>query len=384
MTDDQLRAALGGLENSTLVRSLIWAEVTAIREGADRAPRTQRYGLWYQLVKPALSRAGLLDKPTRNGTAIPWEGLVSKYLAEMVREGRTSYEELHIADGSRQRQVAVAVTETMATVELVGAHFPWVILFTEKDTIWDVVENVATLYGVSAISGGGEPSNVCTDQTVKLILRSDAYREEKPGSLVVMSLTDFDPFGYCIAQAQFAQVREAASGVCDVKHTRLGLLPSQLTAEERQANAYKPKEAGLERWFAETGGVDGEPLGLELDALPLSRIRAMFAEGIEAHIDLEKRQADLRNAFVDLTAWELLKPEVTARLEAMRGAVQANGLWQEIQNTQIPGDLLRIVAEMGWDSINPTNMTYGGKPLFQCTDEVKDAMRGALAGFDID
>ena len=41
------------------------------------------------------------------------------------------------------------------------------ILFTEKDTIWPEVENLASLYGVSAISGGGQPAAACTADVVR-------------------------------------------------------------------------------------------------------------------------------------------------------------------------------------------------------------------------
>ena len=46
--------------------------------------------------------------------------------------------------------------------------------FTEKDTIWEEVAAVASLYGVSAISGGGFPSCACTENMVKAISRSKA------------------------------------------------------------------------------------------------------------------------------------------------------------------------------------------------------------------
>jgi hypothetical protein len=379
MSNGDLAGLLGSMANSKVMRTLLMAEVQAIRGGAERERRTMR-NMWYDYIKPVLSRSGLLDKDTRNGNGVDWPALLSRYLGEMVRDGATSYEELSIVDGSRQRQVATAITHTVADVQLVGAHYPWLILFTEKDTIWGELASLASLYGVSAISGGGEPSQACTENTVKAILRSDGF-QTAPAGLVVLSLTDYDPFGYTIARAQFDQVREAAGDGVNVSHERLGLLPSQLTPEERQAKAYKPKDNGFEAWYAETGGVDGQALGLELDALPLSRLRRMFAEGIEQHIDLERRRDDLRAAFVDLLAWELLQPELDARRRAMMTAITQNGLWAHIQNTAIPGDLFKQAAVAGWNSINPDEVSYRGKALFDCGDRTRAAMREALTNF---
>jgi len=185
MTDGELRDALGDLPASQVIRSLLMSELEAMRNGAEREDRTMRHGLWYELAKPALSRSGRLNDKTGNGKPVDWPALLSKYLAELVREGVTTYEELRIVDGSRQRQTAVDITRTIADVQLVGGHFPRVILFTEKDTIWPVVADLASLYGVSAISGGGEPSNACTENTVKRIMCSEAYCY-RPISLIVI------------------------------------------------------------------------------------------------------------------------------------------------------------------------------------------------------
>ena len=374
LTDRDLRALLGGLKDSELMRSLIMAEVVQVRQGADRETRTMR-SVWYDHIKPVLSRLGVLNQKTRNGEAVDWPTKLSAYLAEIVRDGLTTYEELLIIDGSRQRQVAYEILVPVQNVPVVGAHFPWLILFTEKDTIWPVVEALASLYGVSAISGGGEPSLACTENTVLEILRSEAY--EVGQALVLLSLTDYDPAGYSIAVSQYQQLLDTAHGVT-VVHERLGLTPEQLTPDERAAKAYEPKEKGLAKWYAETGGVDGQPLGLELDALRLSRLRAMFAEAIENHIDLDKRRNDLRESFLELLVWEELEAMIAAKRQDMIDAVEAAGLWQRIQQTPIPAGLFRGAAVEGWNRINPVTTRYARAPIFDCGEEVRAAMRAVL------
>jgi len=85
----------------------------------------------------------------------------------------------------------------------------------------------------------------------------------------------------------------------------------------------------------------------------------------------------LRRAFVDLLAWDLLRPEMAARLDLARAAVWGNGLGARINQTQLPGDLLRQAAVMGLDSIDPRK-GLDGRPLFDCAGEVREAMRLAL------
>ena len=381
VTDAELQHTLGDKPDSQVMRSLLMAEIAAVKAGAERETRTMR-NLWYSLVKPALSRAGILNKTTAGGRKVAWDAKLSKYLAELVRCGETTYEELRIVDGSRQRQTATSITHPIAYVQLVGAHFPWVILFTEKDTMWGEVERIASLYGVSAISGGGQPSNACTENTIRAIVRERAFQEGQPESMILLALTDYDPFGYSIANAQYVQIAETLGSLADelenlpqVQGLRIGLAPDQLTPEERQQNAYEPTDEGLEAWFAETGGVDGQPLGLELDALPLSRVRRMFADAIEQHVDLERRREDLRTAYLDLIACEILQPDFEARRRKLQAAIRNSDLWQEIAGTDIPPDMFRRAAGAGWDSINPVD----DWDPFGCADQVRELMKKAAA-----
>lgn len=361
MTDAELRATLRNRDDAVVIRTLLLAEVEAIRAGAERELRTMR-SMWYDAIKPVLSRAGLLNQKTKHGNPIEWDAKLSDYLADLVRMGLTSYEELYIVDGSRQRQAATAITRTITEVQLVGAHFPWVILFTEKDAIYPQVEALAQLYGVSAISGGGQPSHACTENTVRAIVRSEAFRREQPEAIVILALTDYDPAGYSIAESQFAQVEDAVNNLSDAERgrlqnvftVRLGLEPEQLTPEARKIKSYEPKPKGLDDWYQKTGGVDGQRLGLESDALPLSRLRAMFAEGIEQHIDLSKRFYDLRDGFVDLVIYEMLLPGIEAKRAAMRAAMVDSGRMQAIEDHLLPADLFRRAAVAGYNAIDPT------------------------------
>jgi len=79
----------------------------------------------------------------------------------------------------------------------------------------------------------------------------------------------------------------------------------------------------------------------------------MFAEAIEKHVDIEDRRRDLRNAFVDLAACELLLPTFESRRKKMKNAVIGTDLWQEINDTSIPEDLFINAAVRGDYWISP-------------------------------
>ena len=189
-----------------------------------------------------------------------------------------------------------------------------------------------------------------------------------------MSLTDYDPAGYSIARSFFAQVQESLRGLgIEAYHKRLGLEPWQLTQEELAQNVYEPKETGLEEWLEETGGVNGQPLGLELDALPIDRLRLMFAEGIEGEIDLWQRKQDLTRAAVDLIACELLLPAFEARRRGLLAAAERAGLMAHLEDTGLPDNLFQQAALSGMDSINPVELE-----LFDI-QHIRNLLRGYLS-----
>lgn len=383
LPDHEIRELLSGLNQAEIIRSLIVYEVQAIRAGESRDIRSLR-GLWYKLIKPILSRAGRLNDTGVNGNPIDWDRYLSEYLKELVIAGITSYEELSIIDGSRERRLASDVTAKLLDVNMVGAHYPWVILFTEKDTIYPIVENIATLYGVSAISGKGKSSHACTENVTRAIIRSEAYKKYQPEALILLALTDYDPAGYEISNAQLEQMTAAAKNyngergnLKQVIIKRIGIMPAQLTTAELAANSYEPKEKGLAKWVKETGGINGQPLGLELDSLETSRIRAIYANAIENEIDLTNRYDDLRAAFIDLMACQTLLPEFNKRRAELIAQAKESPHYNEIQNKPLDENLFYNAARAGkyWIGPNETLDLFDDyqEPLTQLWDKKGDA-----------
>ena len=82
------------------------------------------------------------------------------------------------------------------------------------------------------------------------------------------------PLGYWIAREFTAQLH--AFGVQEVTLHPL-IRPERLTTEQVALGRYTlPKGSKTTNWVRETGGIDGEPYGLEADAFPPEAIRAAF------------------------------------------------------------------------------------------------------------
>lgn len=341
MSSDELRAALPlSLEKSVIMRSLLLAELDRCKKEYVE-PRTLR-SLWYDLIKPALSQLGLLDPPTyfyyvtadgRKGKkpkgpykagklAGIWADDLSKYLAELVRLGACTYAELNIKDSSRPRRNVSPYAIALETVEVVGVHHPEIIIFTEKTTIYDELEALASIYGISAISGSGEPSFACTENLIDGI----EQRITEPVTLRLVELTDYDPAGYTIFNTQHQQLsnviysREMFKGVA---FDRIGLHPYQLTEQELAIKTYQPPATGLSAWYKETGGVNGEMLGLELDVLPESRRRLLFVNALSHYIGSERPyHDDLRRALIKMLVNEALEDHTKVLRDTLANSIK--------------------------------------------------------------
>ena len=96
---------------------------------------------------------------------------------------------------------------------------------------------------------------------------------ERP-ALQLFSVVDYDPSGYWIAREFAAQLQ--AFGVQEVTVHPL-IRPERLTTEQVALGRYTlPKGSKTTNWVRETGGIDGEPYGLEADAFAPDVIRAAF------------------------------------------------------------------------------------------------------------
>ena len=374
MDREEIREHLDFVPWAIVMRSLLMFEIERVRQSETPEPRTLRF-LWYSLIKPALEKLGALQEEFYDETRVKnkdrqfeipkWDQKLSMYLSELVDQGITTYEQLGIVDGSRPRRSPCGQHIPVHTVSTVRPY-PNIILFTEKDTVFQVVEDIAAVFGIAALSGSGEPSHAATEHLVRSMVKNPNFGTSN--KIWIFSLTDYDPSGYDIAKNLMEQVRKVASSfdILDVYHQRLGLIPEQLSPEEREENKYSPKGKGLANWMIDTGGIDGEAYGLELDALPISRIRELFIEGIQSVMASEEPYyRDLKKALVDLLIFESLKGEIERRKREIYEAIDGDRLIEKLEK---PVYSVAEFAQAGYRSINPLEEDAD---MFQIADTIR-------------
>ena len=294
-----------GFTKAYLMRSMILNEKEFSETDYNRSLRE----LWYSFIKPTLDKLGMLteEDSTEEGLTM-WDATLSKYCAELVKDGLLTYKDLHIEDTSRQKKLPAEyyrnpVVSTYG-YQISVAENPNIIVVVEKDSVYSVVSSMAALLGITCISAKGQPAFAAIEYLVRSIFRRDNY-----DNLYIFSFTDYDPAGAYIANAVADQCR----AMCDtlghehvqISQERLGLNPTQLSDNEIHSNKYTPKGANghrskgvetmFEKWYELTNGIEGERKGLETEALPRTRLREVF---IDRMFDLGLLNEDIYSAFI--------------------------------------------------------------------------------------
>jgi hypothetical protein len=368
---------LAHADNSKLIRSLLVNELERIQAvGGWRGDMRTMRGLWYDLIKPVLSRLRRIGQRTNKGALVKWDGELSRGLGTLIkRDARVNdepitYKALGIVDGSRSRRAPASYGLTVQSVNVIGARHPEIILFIEKETLYFITEKLAHYFGVSSLCGSGKPSIAASEDVVRRIATCGNFK--KGTSLHLLTVSDYDPAGEEIAGAIHDQIKMLAKREgSPVRWQHLGVYPHHLSPEDLAKNAYTPASKGLLPWLKRGNGIGGKPLGLELDALGGQRIRAIFMNGLEKLIDPAPFLEDYRRACITQLAHKLLEPEFEERLERMRA--QLAQAWGELRPLEPEPEDVFAWARQGESYINPLNDGVYGDP-----DELVSRAKGLL------
>jgi hypothetical protein len=250
-------ASSGKINATRVIKNLIWQAYTAIRDGRRAPIGGNLRSFWYTDIKPVLSRLGV-SVEGRRATELVYDAFVEL----VTRHHLFSYRDLGFLDEGAQTR-AVGQTNGMC------------ILFAEKDGRFALVRDIAQAFDATGLALGGFPSNLATEYLLHALQQVGVLGgTAQPPALRLFSVVDYDPSGSWIAREFAAQLH--AFGVPEITLHPL-IRPERLTAEQVALGRYAlPKGSKTTNWLRETGGIAGEPYGLEADAFPPEVIRAAF------------------------------------------------------------------------------------------------------------
>jgi len=262
-------ASSSNVNVAKLIRNIIWQAFTRIRDGKREKIGSNIRGFWYTDVKPVLSRLGKETQGRR------YTERLYDYLLEMVTQHRLfNYADFGFID------------ET-AGMKYIGQSNVHVILFAEKDGLFPIVRAIAEKYDCVGLSTGGYPSILSAEYLVRGISRYTHLRHH----FDTLSIVDYDPNGYIIEREFCQQV-----SLFDMKDMRLWpiIRPDHLTSEQIELCKYSLTDTKkTETWMEETGGIGGEPYGIEANAFTPKQIEEIFLSCVGERLrPVEERKED--------------------------------------------------------------------------------------------
>ena len=287
---DVFKRPNAGLNDTRLLKSLIWQDYTKITSGALAPIHGNIRSYWYDRAKPVFSRVGATK--------------INRLYNVMIREFAVmvlSYRLFNYRDWGFSAQRASS--RQLGTTDL--RH---IFLVAEKFGQFQFLQDMAWAYGVTIIALGGQPSALNTEYFLRDLSQAglDLSRDTP-----LLTVVDFDPSGSFIAESFIYQLKRMGyTGQLN----RVDLVhPSRMTTKQIRENRFKlPTSKGqrkkLVRWLAWTnGGLQpygfGRSFGIEADSMSHTQLTSAFLEALSAHIDqpidqLHRRQLTRNLVFV--------------------------------------------------------------------------------------
>ncbi len=198
------------------------------------------------------------------------------------------------------------------------------ILFAEKGGRFELVREIAREHDATGLALGGYPSSLSTEYLLYALHQQGALPFDRvhdgdgagSAELHLFSVVDYDPSGYWIERGFADQVR--TFGVGEVTLHSL-IHPQRLDPEKVSLSRYKLKKGSkTTNWLEETGGIEGEPYGLEADAFTKGDIRAAFVQEATPYLKEPKEepgQGEIPKEWKGIL--DLLGEEALRRLQAL-------------------------------------------------------------------
>lgn len=246
----------GRIIGKRLLRALILQVSAAIRRGEEDGVDGNLRSFYYRFVKPVYARipGGLA------GRSDPYEQMLDVFV-ELVRDRKLiSYAELDLVDDNWQHR-------------RLGTTSPGTVLYAEKAGFFRWLVRQHEQLGVTVMALGGAPSLLSSEY-----LLAQLRRASWTGPLTLIGIVDWDPSGWALAQAFEDQL--GALGAELHAHHQL-VSPSLLDPTSLAWTTYPlpARQKTLNRrWLDATGGIDGQLLGLEADAIPKATLAAQLPD----------------------------------------------------------------------------------------------------------
>lgn len=260
-----------------LMKNLVWQSYCWINSGKIPPIEGNLRSFWYSHTKPLLSRVGF---------DVSQKKYVLK-LSDVFVELITKYRLF--------RYVDFGFFDARLHFRSVGKTNGNLVLFIEKEGLYYNAKKVAEKYDATALASKGFPNHITTEFFIRDMANNGLLREP----IHIFGVVDYDPSGYWILKEFEKQL--LGYGV-EVASCHSLVTPDIVSNIEY--NKFKlGKGSRIANWLEITGGINGEPYGLEANALKSFEIRNIFEQSIQSYLATDSRRTVLQNISEAKTSW---------------------------------------------------------------------------------
>lgn len=266
------------LNKSLFIKNVIWQTHERLNAGEKPFDIGNIRSFWYY-IKDTMDRVGANKKG--NGYLI-----VSDMFMVMVKAGLFKYKDFGFDDDDKGNRWH-------------AKKHPNIILFAEKTSYTDLMQEVNRDFDITTIATGGQSSYLSTEYFVDELRKRQVDLSKE---FVVFSIVDFDPAGDIIATKFVENLMD--NGINEVRtfpgafykyfERKDIVIPENMTQEQRNKVYRLPlkvRKSGLAaKWAARTGGVNGKKnilYGIETVVMPKAQIMQVFMTELSKIITID-------------------------------------------------------------------------------------------------
>lgn len=252
----------GRVVMTRLMRSVIWQTHRQIQRGEEEPVYGNLRTFWYRFLKPIIARLPPDQAPKQD----PYDAMLAVFVELVIEHQLFKYKDFDFTDENWENR-------------RIGTSRPHVLVFAEKRGWVRFLRDLHAEWGVSTLALGGAPSALTSEYT------ADHIRAVLPPGqpLILFGLVDFDPAGAVIASAF---QRQLAAQDLNISTLHTLVHPRHYSPEELEFFSYalpRRQPTLTRRWLDQTGGILGQPRGLELESMPRARLLSLLSEQLAAY-----------------------------------------------------------------------------------------------------
>lgn len=268
------------INKSLFIKNVIWQTYEQIKAGQKPFDIGNLRSFWYY-IKDTMDRVGANKK----GDAYT---IVSNMFAVMVKAGLFKYRDFGFDDDDKGNR-------------WLGGKYARIILFAEKTSYTDLLQEVNRDFDITTIAMGGQSSYLSIEYFVQELadIGIDLAKE-----FIIFSIVDFDPAGDIIStnftdnldDNGIKNIRVFAGQFYKYFKRNDIMIPANMTPDQRKRVYRLPlsvrKSGQAAKWAARTGGIDGRKninFGIETIVMPKAQLLDLFEKELAKvmTIDLE-------------------------------------------------------------------------------------------------